>query len=562
MLSRIINILIAFVFSSHFLSAQELIVKDFAHLQNDLSARAVKTKRVDTNGNLCALVKVEFAAPESKFDGYVIGDVVNENSTYWVYMCGKNPASRHMTIAVDRFLPLNVYFADYGVNVLQDGETYKLTIALPEGYSVTQSRKTPHHLSLACEKEGERFFFMPEDWDKLSDKERADYHILGITVVDSGQELVLALNDASDEPVDWGHPMVEIETLKHYEKAVDDFDGNTNTSKMIGDALKWGIRYPAATLARDYRAYPQDKTIWYLPSAGEMNIIAKYMEDITPLLEKYGGKGFTNVESDGSWNYVGHWRWTSTLNDNEYAYTLSGSNFTGGSFNRMKYIDKNRVRPITKASTSIKDTSDKWKEMLTVLYYSKKRNDYFYQTDITLSNMIDEDKEKDIMPVGIVLTNGEHSFIIAVDDAIEDKVEWGPAIDIPELPNITKERDVYADMDGLSNTEIIKAYSKSSNIIFPPVKAVESYKPFEQDRIHWYLPSSGELLLVNDYKNYINDILSMLNKPKLSDWYWPSTEENKKIVWLIPADYGYLDDQPKLETKAHVRAAASLRLLK
>lgn len=177
MLSRIINILIAFVFSSHYLCAQELIVKDFAHLQNDLSARAVKTKRVDTNGNLCALVKVEFAAPESKFDGYVIGDVVNENSTYWVYMCGKNPASRHMTIAVDGFLPLNVYFADYGVNALQDGETYKLTIALPEGYSVTQSRKTPRHLSLACEKEGERFFFMSEDWDKLSDKERADYHI-------------------------------------------------------------------------------------------------------------------------------------------------------------------------------------------------------------------------------------------------------------------------------------------------------------------------------------------------------------------------------------------------
>lgn len=543
-------------------NAQELTVKEFAHLQNDLSARAVKTRRLDSNGDLCALVKVEFAALESKFDGYVIGDVINENSTYWVYMCGKNPASRHMTIAVEGFLPLNVYFADFGVPALKDGETYKLTIALPEGYSFSQSKKKPKHLSLACQKGDERFFFLPEEWDKLSDQERADYHILGIVVLDYGQELILALNDASDEPVDWGHPMVEIETLKHYEKAVDDFDGNTNTSKMIGDALKWGIRYPAAALARDYRAYPQDKTIWYLPSAGEMNIIAKHMEDITPLLEKYGGKGFSNVESDGSWNSVGHWRWTSTLNDNEYAYALSGANFTGGRFNRMKYTDKNRVRPITQVATSIKDTSEKWKEMLTVLYYSKKYNDYFYQTDITLSKMIDVDNEKDIIPVGIVLTDGEHSFIIAVDDAIEEKVEWGPAIDIPELPNITKERDVYADMDGLSNTETIKAYSKSSNKNYPPIDAIINYKPFEKDRIHWYLPSAGELLLMNDYKHPINDILGILNKPKLSDWYWPSTEENERISWLIPADYGYLDDQPKNQTTANVRAAASMRLLK
>lgn len=68
--------------------------------------------------------------------------------------------------------------------------------------------------------------------------------------------------------------------------------------------------------------------------------------------------------------------------------------------------------------------------------------------------------------------------------------------------------------------------------------------------------------MVNNYKNYINGILKILNKPKLSDWYWPSTEENEKVTWLIPADYGYLDDQPKSETKANVRAAASIRLLR
>lgn len=541
--------------------AQELIVRDFFHLETDLSARAVNSRRYDANGNLCALVKVEFAAPDSKFDGYVIGEVSNVNSTYWVYMCGKNPASRHMTVAVDGFLPLNIYFADYGITSLKEGETYKLTISIPDGFSFTNATKTPKNLGIACVKDDERYFFTDEEWESLDEKRKSEYSILGLTVVDSGHEYIVALKDASHDPVDWGHPMIEIQTLQSFSNPIEDFDGMINTSKMIGDGLKWGIQYPSAALARDYKAFPGDKTIWFLPSAGEMNLIGKHIEELKPLFEKYGGESFSNYNEDGSWNPFGHWRWTSTVDDNtKYAYALSGTSFKGGGFKRMDMYDKNKVRPITLATNEVIDSSEKWKQMLQVLCYSKKNNDYFYYNDITLSNMMSEDKAGDLIPVGIVLTDGNHSFILAMKDAVEDKVFWGPAVDIDGLPNITKERDVYADMNGLSNTDALRQYSNTHSLKFPVLEAVDSYKAFRADRISWYIPSSGELLIVDKNKKYINYILEEFNFPKLSDWYWPSTEENENISWLIPADYGYLDDQPKDKTTANVRAVARLPL--
>lgn len=545
------------------IQAQELVIKDFVHLDNDLSARAINSRRLDSNGNLCALVKVEFAAPNSKFDGYVIGDVINSNSTYWVYMCAKNPASRHMSVAVDGFLPLNVYFSDYGIKALEEGETYKLTISIPEGYSLAQQNKRPKNLAIACVKDNERFFFSDEEWSDMAEEEKSQYSILGLTVVDSGHEYIIALKDASKDALEWGQPMIAIPTLQPYDNPIEDFNGMLNTSKMIGEGLKWNLWYPAALAAREYKAFPSDETIWFLPSAGEFNLIAKYMEDLKPLFEKYGGEGFSNYNEDGSWNYVGHWRWTSTVEDNyQYAYALSSSSFKGGGFHRNDFYDKNKVRPITLASEEVFDTSDKWKQMLDVLCYSKKKNDYFLYNDLTLSRMMDEGKNGDLIPVGIALTDGEHSFIIALEDATSEKIFWGPPVDVDGIPNISKERDVYTDMKGMEKTNALRMFAKDKNLHFPVLDAVDNYKAFPTDKISWYIPSSGELLIVDKYKKYINEILMKLNYPKLSDWYWPSTEENEKITWLIPADYGFLDDQQKDKTKAHIRAAASLQLLK
>lgn len=66
------------------LMAQELSVKSFQEVTNDLSART-KTRQ-DNNGTDCALVKVQMAASGVTFTGNVMGDVAFKNNEYWVYM--------------------------------------------------------------------------------------------------------------------------------------------------------------------------------------------------------------------------------------------------------------------------------------------------------------------------------------------------------------------------------------------------------------------------------------------------------------------------------------------
>lgn len=39
--------------------------------------------------------------------------------------------------------------------------------------------------------------------------------------MDQGQELILVMNEASNEAVDWGHPMMILETLRPFERAME-----------------------------------------------------------------------------------------------------------------------------------------------------------------------------------------------------------------------------------------------------------------------------------------------------------------------------------------------------
>ncbi len=107
--------------------AQELSVKDFREAANDLSART--KPRQDINGNDCALVKVQLAAPNATFIGNVMGDVTFTNNEYWVYMTA---GSKRLKVTQPSYLPLEVSFADYGVSQLTGKSTYVLILLLGE----------------------------------------------------------------------------------------------------------------------------------------------------------------------------------------------------------------------------------------------------------------------------------------------------------------------------------------------------------------------------------------------------------------------------------------------
>ncbi len=107
--------------------AQELKIKSFALDANDITASS--QLRNDGNGDPCALIKVQLAAPGATFDGNLVGDVAYKVNQYWVYMTS---GSKHLQVNHPNYLPLDISFAEYGINSVKGKNTYVLTLALSQ----------------------------------------------------------------------------------------------------------------------------------------------------------------------------------------------------------------------------------------------------------------------------------------------------------------------------------------------------------------------------------------------------------------------------------------------
>ena len=118
--------------------AQELTVKSFTMRDKDLSASV--NRRLDNNDVPCALVKVQLAARGALFEGNVMGDVAYEASEYRVYMTA---GSKRLKVKMEGYLPLEVEFADHGINALVSKVTYLLVITgvAPQGQAQEPPRQ-------------------------------------------------------------------------------------------------------------------------------------------------------------------------------------------------------------------------------------------------------------------------------------------------------------------------------------------------------------------------------------------------------------------------------------
>ena len=119
------------------LSAQKLTVESMRLLPDDATARDEKYQRVDDNGNLAGLVKVQIALNDVKLDGSMVLDQKKWSaSEYWVWMADR---ATKLTVVTPGFLPLEVNFRDYDFQMLHSKNTYKLVISVPTAASQYQS---------------------------------------------------------------------------------------------------------------------------------------------------------------------------------------------------------------------------------------------------------------------------------------------------------------------------------------------------------------------------------------------------------------------------------------
>jgi len=105
-----------------FANAQEVIIKEFKELSQDLAART--NEKLDANGNACALVKVVIPMQDVQFEGWVI-DQQYTPGEYWVYLPEGAPK---LKIKHSDLTPLVYEFPE---NLLGK-HTYQMILGFPE----------------------------------------------------------------------------------------------------------------------------------------------------------------------------------------------------------------------------------------------------------------------------------------------------------------------------------------------------------------------------------------------------------------------------------------------
>ncbi len=111
-----------FLIFSLSVNAQEILVKDFSELPNDLAART--HEKLDANGNPCCLIKVIVPKQDVIFEGWVI-DQKYTPGEYWVYV---PEGTTRIKIKHSELNPLQYEFPQK----LEGKHTYQLKLEIKE----------------------------------------------------------------------------------------------------------------------------------------------------------------------------------------------------------------------------------------------------------------------------------------------------------------------------------------------------------------------------------------------------------------------------------------------
>ena len=110
-----------------FVYGQKLTVEKMEYSVADLSGST--GRRMDLNGQPCALLKISLAVKDAQFEGNIIPPVEYKSGEYWVYM---TEGSTMLRVKHPDYVPLMVTFADYGVKKVEALKTYGLVLLRPD----------------------------------------------------------------------------------------------------------------------------------------------------------------------------------------------------------------------------------------------------------------------------------------------------------------------------------------------------------------------------------------------------------------------------------------------
>ena len=354
--------------------------------------------------------------------------------------------------------------------------------------------------------------------------------------------LMMALEDASNG-CKWspnGNALTLIDRPYTLPIALEDVSGNTNTRCILNhlDSLS-GF---AANMV-DFEHG------WYLPSAGELRKLYAAMPQVEPVLLNAGGVMLTgntywssteyssgqvatatfsmSNENKGSTLPVRAIRHFSTAGPN--AIAVKANDATLGSVSGADEYSNGQSVTVT-ATPNAGYAFNYWTENGMIVSFDAEYAFTFTRSRSLVANFILENS------VGSVITNadgsrgvvfwqspdGDEFLMVALED-VSEGCQWGPNRDTPleDWPSATPE--LLNDMDGQSNTQILREWFENN----PDYAACKT--DFENG---WYLPSAGQSRKLYAALPIVERvIINAGGRLMTENSYWSSTERGSGTAW-------------------------------
>lgn len=174
---------------------------------------------------------------------------------------------------------------------------------------------------------------------------------------------------------------------------------------------------------------------------------------------------------------------------------------------------------------------------------------YILCKDGSFVNPDDWQTTNDKTPIGVVFwldpNTPDKGIAVALNDAGETK--WSTnTTDISDLPNLTNQKQAFADYNGKTNTATLRALQPATD--YPAVHAI-TQAGYSTD---FYLPSIGELRRLHEQRSIVNKTFKILNEKQagtatrmFKDYYWSSSEYFGSSAWRVSCDGLIYDLYPK-----------------
>ena len=158
--------------------------------------------------------------------------------------------------------------------------------------------------------------------------------------------------------------------------------------------------------------------------------------------------------------------------------------------------------------------------------------------------------------VGILLIEGEHRIVVALEDSPKN-LSWAKKCELVNQP-IGELEDAKFDFNGEYYCQ------KLDSPDFPAAYYCLNYKKGGRN---WYLPSSGELWMIYNHLEEIQNALSIVGGQKFVTTfddgvpvYWSSTEYSATYAWYLYLSVGHLGYDTKVSGINKIRPVSKFKI--